>query len=139
MKNKIDKELILNYLKKILGVWDNPILSKVKNVFAWIGVFTSLYLIFFFSFTRPQEIKESQEREKIQENEIQDFSKRVIKLEKQKETLEKEVVILQNELEDLQKESDKNKKEYEKKVRYISNLSNNQLSKLFADTFKDPK
>ena len=139
MKNKIDKELILNYLKKILGVWDNPILSKVKNVFAWIGVFTSLYLIFFFSITRPQEIKESQERAKIQENEIQDFSKRVIKLEKQKETLEKEVVILQNELEDLQKESDKNKKEYEKKVRYISNLSNNQLSKLFADTFKDPK
>lgn len=139
MKNKIDKELVLHYLKKILGVWDNPILSKVKNVFAWIGVFTSLYLFFFFSFSRPQEIKDSEQREKTQENKIENFSKQVIKLEKQREILEKEVVILQNELKDLQKESDKNKKDYEKKVRYISNLSNNQLSKLFADTFKEPK
>lgn len=139
MKNKIDKELVLTYLKKIYGVWDNPILSKVKNGFAWVGVITSVYLIFFFSFTRPQNIEESQDRINQFEKEIKDYNKQVSKLEKEREILESEVVDLENELNDLVSKSNKNKQKYEKEVRYISNLSHNELSELFADTFKNPR
>lgn len=139
MKNKINKEVVLGYLKKIVGVWDNPLLSKPKNIFAWVGVFTTLYLVFFFSFTRPQNIKESQDRVNQYEKEIKDFNKQISKLEKERLVLESEVTELETELKDLSNKSDKNKKKYEREVRYISNLSHNELSELFADTFKEPR
>jgi septal ring factor EnvC (AmiA/AmiB activator) len=139
MKNKINKEVVLGYLKKIVGVWDNPLLSKPKNIFAWVGVFTTLYLVFFFSFTRPQNIKESQDRINQYEKEIKDFNKQISKLEKERLVLESEVTELETELKDLSNKSDKNKQKYEREVRYISNLSHNELSELFADTFKEPR
>ena len=139
MKNKINKEVVLGYLKKIVGVWDNPLLSKPKNIFAWVGVFTTLYLVFFFSFTRPQEIKESQEKFNQYEKEIKGFDKQISKLEKERLVLESEVTKLETELEDMSNKSKQNKQKYEREVRHISNLSDNKLSKLFADTFKEPK
>lgn len=138
-KINISKEVVLDYLKKILGIWDLPILSKVKNIFAWIGVFTSVYLIFFFSFTKPQDIKESKDKISQYEKEIKEFNKQVTRLEKQKLELESEVTVLEKELDELADKSQKNKQKYEKEVRYISNLSHNELSELFANTFQDPR
>lgn len=139
MKSNINKEVVLQYLKKILGIWDYPLLSKVKNIFAWVGVFTTAYLIFFFSFTRPQDIKESEDRVNQYEKEINNYSKQLSNLEKEKKELETDVLDLKSDLEDLSIESNKNKQKYEKEIRYITNLSNNKLSKLFADTFEDPR
>lgn len=138
-KININKEVVLDTLKKILGIWDLPILSKVKNIFAWIGVFTSVYLIIFFSFTRPLDIKESEDKISQYEKEIKEFNKQVTTLEKQKLELESEIGGLEKDLAEVEDKSNKNKEKYEKQIRYISNLSNNKLSKLFADTFKEPR
>lgn len=138
-KININKEVVLDTLKKILGIWDLPILSKVKNIFAWIGVFTSVYLIIFFSFTRPSDIKESEDKISQYQKEIEEFNKQVTTLEKQKLELESEIGGLEKDLAEVEDKSNKNKEKYEKQIRYISNLSNNKLSKLFADTFKEPR
>ena len=46
-------------------------------------------------------------------------------------------LVLEKKLEQIQKDFETKKKKYEKEIARLNNLSNKQLSKLFADTFEE--
>lgn len=134
---KINTDKLVSYLKTIYNVWDFPLISKTKSLFAWIGLITGIYLIIFFMTIRPQEVQNSQaivdslkEDLMTNENTIKDINDQNTKLLEQN-------VVLEKKLEKIQKDFENKKKKYEKEIARLNNLSNKQLSKLFADTFEE--
>lgn len=134
---KINTDKLVSYLKTIYNVWDFPVISKTKSLFAWIGLITGIYLIIFFMTIRPQEVQNSQaivdslkEDLMTNENTIKDINDQNTKLLEQN-------VVLEKKLEKIQRDFENKKKKYEKEIARLNNLSNKQLSKLFADTFEE--
>lgn len=127
----------------------SPIFSKVyslvpekyrgvlKDIFATIGIISTLYFIIFFSISKPKMIEESEKKVEVLENVIKVNNKEIKQLHKENDRIEDEVEDLEKNLTELQDKSEKYKKQYEKQVRAIDKLSDNELSKQFTDTFLD--
>ena len=107
----------------------------VRNLFAVLGVFTTVYLIFFLTVTKPAMIQESEKKIETLNKEIKENNKQITKLEKENKKISNQVDKLNNELGDLQIKNKKYVKDYEKNIGRISSMSNNQLSRTFADSF----
>lgn len=134
---KINTDKIVSYLKTLYNVWDLPIITKTKSLFAWIGLITGIYLILFFMTIRPQEVQNTQiivdslkKNLVTNENTIKEINNQNNKLLEQNDILEKK-------LEKIQKDFEIKNKKYEKEIARLNNLSNKQLSKLFTDTFEE--
>lgn len=112
-------------------------LEPVKNVLAIIGLISVFYFLIFFSISKPEMIKKSEEKVEKLEGVIKENNKEIKVLQKENKRIENEVEVLEENLEELQDKSEKYKKQYEKQVAVISKLDDNELSKLFTDTFLD--
>ena len=84
----------------------------VRNLFAALGVFTSLYLVFFLMVSKPKMIQESENKIKLLNVEIKENNKQITKLEKENKKISNQVIKLTDQLGDLQI---KNKKTFDKK------------------------
>jgi len=126
------KFLIENVVKKYPQQF-----SFLKNIFAILGVFVSIYLIFFLIITKPKMIKESEDQIKALNLEIKNNNKEISKLEKENKKIYVQVEKLNNQLSDLQIKNKKYVKEHEKSISRINSMSNNKLSSVFADTFDE--
>lgn len=142
-------------MKKISEIWNkllsffSPIFSKIyslipekyreilKDFFAVVGIISSFYFIIFFSISKPKMIEESEKKVEVLENVIKVNNKEIKHLHKENDRIEDEVEDLEKNLSELQDKSEKYKKQYEKQVRAIDKLSDNELSKQFTDTFLD--
>lgn len=111
--------------------------SFVRNLLAVLGIFTTLYLVFFLTVTKPQMIQESEEKIKMLNQEIKDNNKEISKLEKENKKIVGEIGKLNTQLSDLQIKNKKYVKDYEKNIGRISTMSNNELSRTFADSFDE--
>lgn len=111
--------------------------SFVRNLLAVLGIFTTLYLVFFLTVTKPQMIQESEEKIKMLNQEIKDNNKEISKLEKENKKIVGEIGKLNTQLSDLQIKNKKYVKDYEKNIGRISTMSNNQLSRTFSDAFDE--
>ena len=109
----------------------------LKDIFAVVGIISTIYFVIFFSISKPKMIEESEKKVEVLESVIKVNNKEIKKLHKENDRIEDEVVDLEKNLSDLQDKSEKYKKQYEKQVRAIDKLSNNELSKQFTDTFYD--
>lgn len=111
--------------------------SFVRNLFAVLGVFTSLYLVFFLMVSKPKMIQESENKIKLLNVEIKENNKQISNLEKENKKISNQVDKLTDQLGDLQIKNKKYVKEHEKNTSRISSMSNNQLSRAFADSFDE--
>ena len=57
--------------------------SFVRNLFAFLGLFTTLYLIFLLSILKPKMIQESENKIQSLNQEIKENDKQISKLEKE--------------------------------------------------------
>jgi len=128
IKNFFLENLVLKYPKTY---------RFVRNLFAVLGVFTTVYLIFFLTVTKPAMIQESEKKIETLNKEIKENNKQITKLEKENKKISNQVDKLNNELGDLQIKNKKYVKDYEKNIGRISSMSNNQLSRTFADSFDE--
>lgn len=136
--------IVSNILKKLQNFLLENIVVKypktyrfVRNLFAVLGVFTTIYVIFFLTVTKPAMIEESELKIKTLNKEIKENNKQITKLEKENKKISNQVEKLNNELGDLQIKNKKYVKDYEKNIGRISSMSNNQLSRTFADSFDE--
>jgi peptidoglycan hydrolase CwlO-like protein len=111
--------------------------NLVRNLLAVLGIFTTLYLIFFLTIEKPKMVQESEMVIKGLNQEIKDNNKLISKLEKDNQKITQEVGKLNSQLDDLQIKNKKYLKQYEKNIGRISTMSNNQLAKSFADAFDE--
>lgn len=132
---------LVNKIKEILtGLWNKipkDLLEKIKNVLAIIGIVSIFYFILFFGIEKPKLIEESEEKVEVLEDEIKENHKEIKLLEKENIKIEKEIVKLEEELDVIQDKSEKYKKKYEKEIAVIRNASDDDLVKLFTDTFEN--
>lgn len=137
--------MIVNHIKSVVkNFFTTHVIEKypktfsfIRNLFAVLGVFTSLYLVFFLTVTKPQMIQESEDRIKLLNQEIKDNNKEISKLEKENKKIVNEIGKLNEELFNLQTLNKKYKKDYEKNIGRISTMSNNQLTRAFTDAFDE--
>lgn len=136
--------IMSNILKKLQNFLLENIVVKypktyrfVRNLFAVLGVFTTIYVIFFLTVTKPAMIEESELKIKTLNKEIKENNKQITKLEKENKKISNQVEKLNDELGDLQIKNKKYVKDYEKNIGRISSMSNNQLSRTFADSFDE--
>lgn len=134
---KINSEKLISSLKTIYNVWDFPLISKTKSFFAWIGLITGIYLIIFFMTIRPQEIQDNRDLVDTLKNDLVTNENTIKDINDQNTRLFEQNEILEKKLEKIQKDFEIKKKKYEKEIARLNNLSNKQLSKLFADTFEE--
>lgn len=109
----------------------------VRNLFAFLGLFTTLYLIFLLAILKPKMIQESENKIQLLNQEIKENDKQISKLEKENKKISSQVEKLNDQLGDLQIKNKKYVKEHEKNTNRISSMSNNQLSRVFADSFDE--
>ena len=109
----------------------------VRNLFAFLGLFTTLYLIFLLAILKPKMIQESENKIQLLTQEIKENDKQISKLEKENKKISNQVEKLNDQLGDLQIKNKKYVKEHEKNTNRISSMSNNQLSRVFADSFDE--
>ena len=109
----------------------------VRNLFAILGLFTTLYLIFLLAILKPKMIQESENKIQLLNQEIKENDKQISKLEKENKKISNQVEKLNDQLGDLQIKNKKYVKEHEKNTNRISSMSNNQLSRVFADSFDE--
>jgi len=134
---KINSEKIFGYLKSIYNIWDFPFISKLKSFFAWIGLITGTYLVIFFLTIRPQETQNNQIKVDSLKKDLASNMTEIKTLNGQNTKLLEQNLVLEKKLEQIQKDFETKKKKYEKEIARLNNLSNKQLSKLFADTFEE--
>lgn len=134
--NKVSS-LFLPKIKKVYSLIPEKYQSLLKDIFSIIGVISTIYFIIFFSISKPKMVKESEKKVEVLNNVIKVNNKEIKKLHKENDRIEEEVEVLEKNLNDLQDKSEKYKKQYEKQVRAIDRLSDNELSKQFTDTFYD--
>ena len=132
---------ILKHMKNFLMVnvvtkYPNTF-SFVRNLFAFLGLFTTLYLIFLLAILKPKMIQESENKIQLLTQEIKENDKQISKLEKENKKISNQVEKLNDQLGDLQIKNKKYVKEHEKNTNRISSMSNNQLSRVFADSFDE--
>lgn len=130
-------EKVLRFLERIYKVWDLPLISQFKSLFAWIGLLTGIYLLFFFLSIRPTEVGQIKEKEKQYQQDLSNNEVEIENLGRENEKLFKENDELEKELQKIQSDYQKQKKKYEKQISYLNNLSNKQLSRLFSESFKE--
>ncbi len=133
MTNKIFT-MVTGYFTQMVGKYPK-IYTWVRNGFSILGVFTTIYLLFFFSIQRPKEIAESQDKVNQLQKEIKKGEKVISKLEKENKKINNQILDLNKDLMDMKNKSDKYKKQYEKQVSNINNLSTRELSRAFANEF----
>jgi peptidoglycan hydrolase CwlO-like protein len=136
MKNNF---LLLPYnffVEKVINRFPNQF-NLIKNIFAILGIFLTFYFIFFLGVTKPQMIKDSEDKIKILNEEIKTNNKEISKLEKENKKIYSEVSKLNGQLSDLQIKNKKYVKEHEKSISRINSMSNNKLSSTFADAFDE--
>lgn len=114
-------ETYLHWTKKGLMIWG------VVSIFLWI---------YTLGIDRPSIIRESEKRVDSLNVVIKTNKKLIITLEKENQEIENRIENLNGELVDLKKKSDKYQKEYEKQVKRIDALDDNELVKLFTESFK---
>ena len=114
-------ETYLEWTKKGLMIWG------VVSIFLWI---------YTLGMDRPSIIRESEKRVDSLNVVIKTNKKLIITLEKENQEIENRIENLNGELVDLKKKSDKYQKEYEKQVKRIDALDDNELVKLFTESFK---
>jgi cell division protein FtsB len=132
---------ILRHIKNFLMVnivtkYPNTF-SFVRNLFAFLGLFTTLYLIFLLAILKPKMIQESENKIQLLNQEIKENDKQISKLEKENKKISNQVEKLNDQLGDLQIKNKKYVKEHEKNTYRIASMSNNQLSRVFADSFDE--
>jgi septal ring factor EnvC (AmiA/AmiB activator) len=109
----------------------------LKNLFAILGVITTIYLLFFLTVTKPKMIEESQQKIKVLTQEIENNNKEISKLEKENKKVVTQIGKLNNQLVDLQIKNKKYIKDYEKNIGRITTMSNNMLTSTFTDAFSE--
>lgn len=109
--------------------------EKMKNIFAVFGLCSFLYFILFFSISKPKMVKESEKKVEVLQTVIKENNKEIKLLHKENEKIENEVEDLEKDLSDLQDKSEKYKKQYEKQVSIINKLDDNELSRIFTESF----
>ena len=127
--------VILSPLKKTYDLIPENYRYMLKDIFAVVGVISSFYFILFFLISKPKMIEESEKKVEVLQTVIKENNKEIKLLHKVNEKIEDEVEDLEKNLTELQDKSDKYKKQYEKQVSTISKLNDNELSKLFTETF----
>lgn len=132
---------ILKHIKNFLMVnvvtkYPNTF-NFVRNLFAFLGLFTTLYLIFLLAILKPKMIQESENKIQLLTQEIKENDKQISKLEKENKKISNQMEKLNDQLGDLQIKNKKYVKEHEKNTNRISSMSNNQLSRVFADSFDE--
>ena len=132
---------ILKHIKNFLMVnvvtkYPNTF-NFVRNLFAFLGLFTTLYLIFLLAILKPKMIQESENKIQLLTQEIKENDKQISKLEKENKKISIQMEKLNDQLGDLQIKNKKYVKEHEKNTNRISSMSNNQLSRVFADSFDE--
>jgi septal ring factor EnvC (AmiA/AmiB activator) len=128
-------KVISNIFNKFNIFFPQNFKNVLKNIFAIIGLISSIYFLIFWVISKPQYIKDSEKKVENLEGVIKENNKEITKLHKENEKIEGEVKVLEKSLDELQDKSEKYKKQYEKQVTTINSLTNNELSKLFTDTF----
>ena len=114
-------ETYLQWTKTGLMIWG------VISIFLWI---------YTLGIDRPMIIRESEKRVDSLNVVIKTNKRLIINLEKENREIEDRIENLNGELVDLKKKSDKYQKEYEKQVKRIDALDDNELVKLFTESFK---
>ena len=114
-------ETYLQWTKTGLMIWG------VISIFLWI---------YTLGIDRPMIIRESEKRVDSLNVVIKTNKRLIITLEKENREIEDRIENLNGELVDLKKKSDKYQKEYEKQVKRIDALDDNELVKLFTESFK---
>jgi hypothetical protein len=114
-------ETYLQWTKTGMMIWG------VVSIFLWI---------YTLGINRPMIIRESEKRVDSLNVVIKTNKRLIITLEKENLEIENRIENLNGELVDLKKKSDKYQKEYEKKVKRIDALDDNELVKLFTESFK---
>ena len=114
-------ETYLQWTKTGLMIWG------VISIFLWI---------YTLGIDRPMIIRESEKRVDSLNVVIKTNKRLIITLEKENREIEERIENLNGELVDLKKKSDKYQKEYEKQVKRIDALDDNELVKLFTESFK---
>lgn len=132
--NKIT-EVLLIPIQKVYHLIPVNYREKMKNIFAGFGLFSFLYFILFFSISKPKMIQESEKKVEVLQTVIKENNKEIKLLHKENKKIENEVEDLEKDLSDLQDKSEKYKKQYEKQVSIINKLDDNELSKLFTESF----
>lgn len=132
---------ILKHIKNFLMVnvvtkYPNTF-NFVRNLFAFLGLFTTLYLIFLLAILKPKMIQESENKIQLLTQEIKENDKQISKLEKENKKISNQMEKLNDQLGDLQIKNKKYVKEHEKNTNRIASMSNNQLSRVFADSFDE--
>ena len=141
MKNKIFEiwnkitEVLLIPIQKVYYLIPDTYREKMKNLFAVFGLFSSIYFILFFSISKPKMVQESEKKVEVLKTVIKENNKEIKLLHKENEKIENEVVDLEKDLIDLQDKSEKYKKQYEKQVNIINKLDDNELSRIFTESF----
>lgn len=107
-----------------------------KNGLMIWGVVSIFLWIYTLGIDRPSIIRESEKRVDSLNVVIKTNKKLIITLEKENQEIEDRIENLNGELVDLKKKSDKYQKEYEKQVKRIDALDDNELVKLFTESFK---
>ena len=100
------------------------------------GVISIFLWIYTLGIDRPMIIRESEKRVDSLNVVIKTNKRLIITLEKENREIEDRIENLNGELVDLKKKSDKYQKEYEKQVKRIDALDDNELVKLFTESFK---
>jgi hypothetical protein len=114
-------ETYLQWTKTGMMIWG------VVSIFLWI---------YTLGINRPMIIRESEKRVDSLNVVIKTNKRLIITLEKENLEIENRIENLNGELVDLKKKSDKYQKEYEKQVKRIDALDDNELVKLFTESFK---
>lgn len=111
--------------------------SILKNLFSIIGVLTTIYLLFFLTVTKPNMIKESEQKIKVLTQQIDNNNWEISELEKENKKVVTQIGKLNNQLVDLQIKNKKYIKDYEKNIGRITTMSNNMLTTTFTDAFSE--
>ena len=114
-------ETYLQWTKTGMMIWG------VVSIFLWI---------YTLGINRPMIIRESEKRVDSLNVVIKTNKRLIITLEKENLEIENRIENLNGELVYLKKKSDKYQKEYEKQVKRIDALDDNELVKLFTESFK---
>jgi septal ring factor EnvC (AmiA/AmiB activator) len=130
---------LLSFLKKIfvdsLNDFKSPFLISIRNIFSWIGVLLSFYILHLTFYSKPIEVAQQEQVVDSLVSQIENNNKLLSELEKDNKNLEESILKLREDLEKSENKSEKFRKQYESQVDYINSLSNSELTKLFTKEF----
>ena len=104
---------VYNLLSKLWSNKPTNLIDNIKNVLSVIGILSIIYFLFFFYVEKPQLIKESEQKVKVLEKEINNNRNEIKALEENNVVIENEVEKLQEELVDTKDKLNKYKNRYE--------------------------